>query len=46
MATQSTTVHVGDKAPDFTLTDASGDEVTLSALTGQPVVLAFLRGFG
>lgn len=31
----------GDKAPDFTLSDQNGDEVTLSQLRGQTVVLYF-----
>jgi thioredoxin-dependent peroxiredoxin len=31
----------GDPAPDFTLMSDSGDEVTLSALKGKPVVLYF-----
>src|SRR4051812_3131467 len=32
---------VGDQAPDFTLPSTSGDKVTLSALRGKPVLLAF-----
>ncbi len=36
---------VGAPAPDFTLPDASGTEVTLSTLLGEgPVVLSFYRG--
>jgi peroxiredoxin Q/BCP len=31
----------GDLAPDFTLPDQNGDDVTLSALKGKPVVLYF-----
>jgi len=31
----------GDKAPDFTLQDQNGDDVSLSALRGQSVVLYF-----
>ncbi|UJA21965.1 thioredoxin-dependent thiol peroxidase [Thermoleophilia bacterium SCSIO 60948] len=31
----------GDEAPDFTLPDQNGDEVTLSELRGQPVVVYF-----
>jgi thioredoxin-dependent peroxiredoxin len=31
----------GDQAPDFTLPDQDGEELTLSALRGQPVVLYF-----
>jgi peroxiredoxin len=35
-------VAVGDKAPDFTLRDATGrGEVKLSDFAGKPVVLAF-----
>jgi peroxiredoxin len=34
-------VAVGDSAPDFTLKNAQGDEVTLSSFRGQPVVLVF-----
>jgi peroxiredoxin len=46
VATRSTTVHVGDRAPDFTLEAAGGGSVTLSEEVGHPVVLVFLRGFG
>lgn len=35
------TVKVGDVAPDFTLKNQDGKEVTLSALRGQEVVLCF-----
>lgn len=31
----------GSEAPDFTLTDQDGNEVTLSELQGSPVVLVF-----
>ncbi len=34
-------VAVGDTAPDFTLKNAQGDDVTLSSFRGQPVVLVF-----
>jgi peroxiredoxin Q/BCP len=34
-------VAEGDMAPDFTLPDQQGSEVTLSDLRGQPVVLYF-----
>jgi len=34
-------LHIGDGAPDFTLTDHTGEEVTLSELRGAPVVLVF-----
>tara|TARA_R110002096_G_scaffold238581_2_gene430119 strand:- start:6791 stop:7504 length:714 start_codon:yes stop_codon:yes gene_type:complete len=37
--------QVGDQAPDFTLTNASGEEVTLSTmLKDGPVVLTWYRG--
>jgi peroxiredoxin Q/BCP len=32
---------VGTSAPDFTLTDQDGKDVTLSDLRGRPVVLYF-----
>lgn len=31
----------GEQAPDFTLTDAAGEEVTLSALRGRRVIVYF-----
>ncbi|MCL2468335.1 MAG: thioredoxin-dependent thiol peroxidase [Micrococcales bacterium] len=34
-------LQVGDTAPDFTLTDADGQPVTLSGLRGQAVVVYF-----
>jgi peroxiredoxin len=34
-------VEVGSEAPDFTLRNENGEEVTLSALRGQNVVLIF-----
>jgi peroxiredoxin Q/BCP len=34
-------VETGQDAPDFTLPDQDGNEVTLSALRGEPVVLYF-----
>ena len=34
-------VAVGDTAPDFTLKDNHGNDVTLSALRGKPVVIVF-----
>jgi mycoredoxin-dependent peroxiredoxin len=36
-----TTPAVGQLAPDFTLPSTSGDKLTLSALRGRPVLLAF-----
>jgi peroxiredoxin len=41
IATETTTLKVGDSAPDFTLRAHDGSEVTLSKLRGQRVVLAF-----
>lgn len=32
-------LNVGDQAPDFTLHSDAGEEVTLSALRGKPVIL-------
>jgi hypothetical protein len=38
-------VKVGDKAPDFTLKDTEGQDVTLSTLLADgPVVLTWYRG--
>ena len=34
-------IEEGEKAPDFTLQDDSGNKVRLSALKGKPVVLYF-----
>jgi peroxiredoxin Q/BCP len=34
-------LETGEEAPDFTLPDQNGDELTLSALRGQTVVLYF-----
>ena len=41
IATETTTLKVGDTAPDFTLRAHDGSEVTLSTLRGKRVVLAF-----
>jgi peroxiredoxin len=35
----------GELAPDFELKDIEGHPCRLSDFRGQPVVLAFLRGF-
>jgi peroxiredoxin len=41
-ATQSNQVpSAGQQAPDFTLKSTSGDKITLSALRGKPVLIAF-----
>ena len=42
LATKTTTLAVGDVAPDFTLRAHDGRTITLSALRGQRVVLAFM----
>lgn len=39
----SSTVEVGDAAPDFTLANESGIDVPLVALRGAPVVVMFAR---
>uniref|UniRef100_A0A7R9VL21 Thioredoxin domain-containing protein n=1 Tax=Pseudictyota dubia TaxID=2749911 RepID=A0A7R9VL21_9STRA len=36
-------VNIGDKAPDFTLTDVNGDKHTLSDYRGERVLLSFFR---
>ena len=39
-------VSVGEQAPDFTLEDIQGNQVTLSATRGKvPTVLVFYRGY-
>ena len=40
-AAPSTVPAVGTVAPDFTLASTSGEKVTLSALRGRPVLIAF-----
>jgi peroxiredoxin len=40
-STTMANVEVGQKAPDFTLRDENLQEVTLSSLRGQPVVMFF-----
>jgi len=45
MSAHSSTVSVGSPAPDFSLTQVGGGEVTLSGFRPKPVVLVFLRGF-
>jgi len=45
MAWAAQAVVPGDVAPDFTLQDLSGASYTLSNLTGQVVLLAFV-GWG
>ena len=41
IASNATIPAVGQPAPDFTLASTSGEKVTLSALRGRPVLLAF-----
>ena len=41
-----TALRIGERAPDFTLPDATGKPVTLSHYRGvKPVVLVFYRGY-
>jgi hypothetical protein len=45
MPRENKVLQVGDKAPDFTLPDAStGEMVGLADLLGQPLVIQFGRG--
>jgi len=41
IATSTATLKVGDAAPDFTLRAHDGSTVTLAALRGRRVVIAF-----
>lgn len=44
--TRAKSVAVGDTAPDFTLVDHHGKNVTLSESKGKnPVVVVFYRGY-
>ena len=38
-------IKVGDKAPDFALTDGNGKTVKLSDFKGHAVLLDFYRGY-
>jgi peroxiredoxin len=38
-------LHPGELAPEFELTDTRGQLVRLADYRGEPIVLAFLRGF-
>jgi hypothetical protein len=41
-----TSLRVGERAPDFTLTDAAGRQVSLADYRGKkPVILVFYRGY-
>jgi peroxiredoxin len=42
---ESSTVPTAAQAPDFTLPQSGGGDVSLSSFRGRPVVLAFLRGY-
>lgn len=42
VATKTSTLNVGDPAPDFTVRAHDGRTITLSALRGQRVVLTFM----
>ncbi|HLO97091.1 MAG TPA: peroxiredoxin family protein [Fimbriimonas sp.] len=37
-------IRNGEPAPTFTLTDAAGDEYSISSFGGKPVILLFFRG--
>jgi peroxiredoxin len=39
-------LKVGDRAPEFTLPDASGERISLASFRRRPVVLVFLRWLG
>jgi len=41
---KSDPLKIGETAPDFTLTDTAGKQITLSK-AGRPVVLVFHRGY-
>lgn len=41
VATQTTTLKVGDRAPDFELQSHDGRQIALAGLRGKKVVLAF-----
>jgi peroxiredoxin len=41
VATQTSTLKLGDVAPPFTLRSHDGREISLAALRGQRVVIAF-----
>lgn len=46
LSQRATPVGVGEMAPDFTLEDQNGNQVTLSsARKSSPVVLVFYRGY-
>lgn len=45
MSRESKVLKPGDKAPDFRLPDAeSGEEIELSSLLGNPLMIYFGRG--
>lgn len=41
LATETSTLRVGDAAPDFTLRSHDGRDIALSLLRGKKVVIAF-----
>jgi peroxiredoxin len=41
IASETTTLKVGDRAPDFTLRSHDGRTISLASYRGQNVVLAF-----
>jgi len=45
MPIENKVLRVGDKGPDFALTEAStGEDVSLDDLAGQPLMIIFGRG--
>jgi peroxiredoxin len=41
LASETTTLKVGDPAPEFALRSHDGREISLAGLRGRPLVLAF-----
>jgi|GEM_PF-1858588 len=44
MPRDSSTLHVGDLAPDFELDTAGGERFALRLAAGSPLALVFIRG--
>jgi peroxiredoxin len=44
MPRDSTTLHVGDLAPDFELDTTGGERFALRQVLGSPLALVFIRG--
>jgi len=41
-----TAIKVGETAPDFTLSNAKGEAVSLASFRGKPTIILFFRTFG